>query len=83
MIATRSTGVDHIDVAYCRMRGIVVSNVPTCGANTVAEYTFALLLSFSRKVIQASELLGFEYTGLDELLARSVFLSITREGPPA
>lgn len=53
MIATRSTGVDHIDTVYCRERGIVVSNVPTYGANTVAEYTFALLLSLSRKVIQA------------------------------
>jgi D-lactate dehydrogenase len=55
MIATRSTGVDHIDMAYCRSRNIVVSNVPSYGANTVAEHTFALLLSLSRKIYQARE----------------------------
>ena len=55
MIATRSTGVDHIDMAYCRERNIVVSNVPSYGANTVAEHTFALLLSLSRNIYQARE----------------------------
>jgi D-lactate dehydrogenase len=52
-IATRSTGYDHIDLAACRERGIQVSNVPTYGENTVAEHTFALILSLSRKVHQA------------------------------
>jgi len=55
MIATRSTGYDHIDIAYCRGRNIVVSNVPSYGANTVAEHTFALLLSLSRNIYQARE----------------------------
>lgn len=53
MIATRSTGFDHIDLAACRKRGIVVSNVPFYGENTVAEHTFALILALSRKVHQA------------------------------
>jgi D-lactate dehydrogenase len=52
-IATRSTGYDHIDVAACAARGIVVSNVPTYGENTVAEHTFGLILSLSRKIHQA------------------------------
>ena len=55
MIATRSTGYDHIDTAFCRERNIVVSNVPSYGANTVAEHTFALLLSLSRNIYQARE----------------------------
>lgn len=55
MIATRSTGYDHIDMAFCRKRGIMVCNVPTYGANTVAEHTFALLLSLSRKIYPARE----------------------------
>lgn len=134
MIATRSTGVDHIDMATCRERNIAVSNVPTYGTNTVAEHTFALLLSLSRKIYQArertlhnnfsfhglqgfdlkekvlgvigtgrigqhairiargfemhvlaydphqdaaaSERLGFDYVGLDELLARSDVISL-------
>ncbi|MEK7612450.1 MAG: NAD(P)-dependent oxidoreductase [Patescibacteria group bacterium] len=49
-IVTRSTGFDHIDLAAARERNIVVSNVPSYGENTVAEYAFALLLTLSRKV---------------------------------
>ncbi len=52
-IATRSTGYDHIDLATCAGRGIVVSNVPTYGENTVAEHTFGLILSLSRRIHQA------------------------------
>ena len=53
LIATRSTGYDHIDLEYCRSRNITVCNVPVYGDNTVAEHTFALILALSRKVIQA------------------------------
>ncbi|MFH1649840.1 MAG: NAD(P)-dependent oxidoreductase [Candidatus Woesearchaeota archaeon] len=49
-IATRSTGYDHIDMATCKARNIIVSNVPSYGENTVAEHTFALILSLARKV---------------------------------
>lgn len=50
LIATRSTGYDHIDTAACRGRGIAVAHVPTYGEYTVAEHTFALVLSLSRNV---------------------------------
>ena len=53
LIATRSTGFDHIDVTECVRRGIVVSNVPFYGENTVAEHSFALILALSRKVHEA------------------------------
>jgi D-lactate dehydrogenase len=53
LIATRSTGFDHIDVAECARRGIIVCNVPFYGENTVAEHTFALILALSRKVHEA------------------------------
>ncbi|MDD4937946.1 MAG: NAD(P)-dependent oxidoreductase [Candidatus Shapirobacteria bacterium] len=55
MIATRSTGVDHIDVEECKKKKILVSNVPDYGSNTVAEYTFALLLSVTRKTVVAHQ----------------------------
>jgi D-lactate dehydrogenase len=54
-IATRSTGYDQIDVAVAKARGVIVSNVPRYGANTVAEFTFGLMLCLSRKIIQAYE----------------------------
>ena len=50
MIATRSTGFDHIDIASCKQKGIAVCNVPFYGENTVAEHTFALILALSRNV---------------------------------
>ncbi len=53
LLCTRSTGFDHIDLDYCREKGIIVSNVPTYGENTVAEHTFALILSLSRNVHEA------------------------------
>ncbi|MBI2174912.1 MAG: hydroxyacid dehydrogenase [Candidatus Omnitrophica bacterium] len=52
-IATRSTGFDHIALDACRKRRVVVSNVPSYGENTVAEHTFALILSLSRNIHKA------------------------------
>ena len=53
LIATRSTGFDHIDVAACRARHVAVANVPSYGENTVAEHTFALILALSRNIHKA------------------------------
>ncbi len=52
-IATRSTGYDHIDIEACKERSIAVSYVPSYGENTVAEHTFALILTLSRKIYDA------------------------------
>jgi len=73
-ITTRSTGFDHIDIEYARTKGIIVSNVPTYGENTVAEHTFALILSLSRNLRKAyyrtkegdfsiKNLMGFDLKG--------------------
>jgi D-lactate dehydrogenase len=73
-ISTMSTGVDHIDLNECKNRGIIVSNVPTYGETIVAEHTFALLLSISRRLPESIErvkkgnfmpggLTGFELRG--------------------
>ncbi len=50
LIATLSTGFDHIDLAYCKKKKITVCNVPVYGENTVAEFAFGLILSLSRKL---------------------------------
>jgi D-lactate dehydrogenase len=52
-IATRSTGFDHIDMEFCKSRGIAVCNVPFYGENTVAEHAFALMLDLSRRIFQS------------------------------
>jgi D-lactate dehydrogenase len=55
LIATRSTGYEHIDIKECSRRGLAVCNVPTYGANTVAEHVFALLLAISHRLPEAIE----------------------------
>lgn len=55
LIATRSTGFDHIDIDYCASQGIAVANVPSYGENTVAEHVFALLLAISHRLPEAME----------------------------
>jgi D-lactate dehydrogenase len=50
IIATMSTGFDHIDLEACRSRNITICNVPAYGDNTVAEYTFGLIIALARKL---------------------------------
>src|SRR3989344_1035370 len=67
LIATRSTGYDHIELEACRKRNILVSNVPRYGENTVAEHAFALLLAISRKIIDAKEQVKIRKIDLESL----------------
>ncbi len=55
MIAVRATGVDSVDLEECKRRKIEVANVPTYGSKTVAEYTFALMLGITRKIVEAHQ----------------------------
>src|SRR5262245_19180112 len=55
LIATRSTGYDHIDLDYCAKHVITVSNVPDYGDSTVAEHVFSLLLAVARKHVESAE----------------------------
>lgn len=63
LVATRSTGFDHIDLEACREKKITVSNVPSYGENTVAEHTFALILSLSRNICKVcTRSLRYDFT---------------------
>ena len=53
LIATRSTGFNHIDLAAAKKKNVAVANVPYYGENTVAEHTFALILALSRNLHKA------------------------------
>lgn len=68
MIAIRATGFDNVDLNYAKEKNIIVCNVPAYGSHTVAEFTFGLILSLSRKIPQAIEKLKkeveFDHTGL-------------------
>ncbi len=49
-IVCRSTGYDNVDIKAAKEHNVVVCNVPNYGEHTVAEYTFTLLLSLTRKL---------------------------------
>ncbi|MET0267119.1 MAG: D-2-hydroxyacid dehydrogenase [Duganella sp.] len=51
MIAVAATGTDIIDLAACRERGIVVSNIRNYAVNTLPEHTFALILALRRQLV--------------------------------
>ena len=68
LIATMSTGIDHIDIDECNKRKIKVKNVPFYGENTVAEHTFGLILALSRKICESHDRTrkdDFSLTGLE------------------
>lgn len=47
-VQVASTGYDRVDLAACRARGIMVSNVPVANAKTVAEHAVMFMLALLR-----------------------------------
>ncbi len=55
LIAVAATGTDNIDKAYCRSRGILVSNIRNYAYNTVPEHVFALAFALRRNIVAYHE----------------------------
>src|SRR5689334_13427413 len=55
LVAVSATGTDNIDVAACRARGIVVSNIRDYAVHTVPEHAFALILALRRSLVAYRE----------------------------
>ena len=53
VIATRSTGYNHIDIKYCTQNNISVFNVEEYGQTSVAQFTIMLILALVRKLLPA------------------------------
>ncbi len=51
LIAVAATGTDNIDIAACKERGIVVSNIRGYALHTVPEHAFTLILALRRGLI--------------------------------
>ncbi len=70
-IILRSVGYSHIDLSYANENKIAVFNAPHYGDYSIAEYTFALLLSVSRKIfvsaldVKKQNILDTKYQGIE------------------
>lgn len=51
MVAVPATGTNHIDLAACRERGIVVSNVRDYAGSAIAEHVFMMMFALSRNLL--------------------------------
>lgn len=51
LIAVAATGTDNIDIAACKERGIIVSNIRGYALHTVPEHAFTLILALRRGLI--------------------------------
>jgi glyoxylate reductase len=50
IIANVAVGYDNLDVAYARSKGIVCTNTPDVLTDAVADYTWALILTMTRRL---------------------------------
>jgi glycerate dehydrogenase len=55
LIAVAATGMDVIDLDYCRARGLPVANVQGYAVHSVPEHTFMLILALRRQLLRYRE----------------------------
>lgn len=58
LIANYGAGVDHIDVASARQRGILVSNTPDVMTDDTADMTMALIIAVTRRLPEGMSLIS-------------------------
>ena len=56
VIANVAVGFDNIDVAHAQSRGIVVTHTPDVLTEAVAEFTWGLILSLTRRIAEGDRL---------------------------
>ncbi len=77
IVANYAVGFNNIDVASAKERGIVVTNTPGVLSTAVAEFTMALLLAVSKRVVEAD---NFTRAGKFVGWAPELLLGLTLQG---
>ena len=75
VVATAAVGVNNIDVAYARSRGVAVTNTPDVLTEATADFTWALILAITRRVSEGERLVrrgGWEGWAFDQLLGSAL-----------
>ena len=71
VIANVAVGYHNIDVAYATSRGVVVTNTPDVLTESVADFTWALILAITRRLAEGERLVrrgGWKGWALDFML---------------
>ncbi len=69
IFANLAVGVNNVDLKEAKARGVIVSSTPGVLTNTVAEHTFALLISLACRIVEGDRFLrAGKYIGWDPLL---------------
>ncbi len=64
LIANYGTGIDHIDLAAARQRGITVTNTPDVLTEDTADMTMALILAVPRRLAEGERVMrGGDWSG--------------------
>ena len=56
IVASHSVGVDHVELAACRARGILVTNTPDVLTDATADLAWALILAVARRLREGEAL---------------------------
>ena len=74
-VASYGVGVNHIDLAACRRRGLLVTNTPGVLTDATADHAMALLLAAARRIAEGDRVIragGWKATGPGWMLGTEV-----------
>lgn len=57
IVANVAVGYNNIDVAYARSRGVIITNTPDVLTESVADFTWALILAITRRLSEGERLI--------------------------
>jgi len=77
VFASYSVGYNHIDIEEAKKRNIIITNTPGVLTDTVAEYTFALIMAIAKRIAEADK---FARAGKYEGWAPELFLGTDLKG---
>ncbi len=83
IVITRSAGYDHIDIEFCKQKKIRVANIPAYSPSAIAQHTFSLILSLTRKlklIDSRVKVMDFSQTNLHVHNLESLTLGVVGTG---